>query len=124
MTGRRPHILFLLADQLRADCVGYAGHPLLRTANIDRLAAEGIRFDRCYTTSPLCVPARMSMTTGLYPHNSHIWQNGASTPLDADTYANSYTYTDSNTRCHLQRRLRERRLHHRRLDDIRQHCHC
>ena len=83
---QRPHILVFLADQQRADCVGYAGHPMLRTPNMDRLAAEGIRFDRCYTTSPLCVPARLAMTMGLYPHNSNFWQNGVTTPLDGDTY--------------------------------------
>ena len=82
----RPHILFLLTDQQRADCLGCAGHPMLRTPNMDRLAAEGVRFTRCYTTSPLCVPARISLVMGLYPHNSNLWQNDATCPLDADTY--------------------------------------
>ena len=64
---RPPHILFILTDQLRADCLGCAGHPLLETSNIDRLAAEGVRFANCFTTSPLCVPLRLSLTMGLYP---------------------------------------------------------
>jgi len=59
---------------------------MLRTPNMDRLAAEGVRFTRCYTTSPLCVPARISIAMGLYPHNSNLWQNDATVPLDADTY--------------------------------------
>ena len=50
-TTERPHILFMLSDQQRADCMGCAGHPLLRTPNMDRLAAEGVRFSRCYTMS-------------------------------------------------------------------------
>ena len=83
---RKPHILFIFPDQLRADCLSCAGHPLLRTPNIDRLAGEGVRFDNCFTTSPLCVPARFSVTTGLYPHNSNLWQNDATCPTDADTY--------------------------------------
>ncbi len=82
----RPHILFILTDQQRADCLGVAGHPVLRTPNMDRLAAEGVRFTRCYTTSPLSVPARQSLLRGLYPHNSNAWQNDVETPLDADTY--------------------------------------
>ena len=78
---RPPHILFILTDQLRADCLGCAGHPLLETPSIDRLAAEGMRFANCFTTSPLCVPLRLSLTMGLYPHNSNIWQRDPKGPL-------------------------------------------
>ena len=81
-----PHILFILTDQLRADCLGCAGHPLVQTPHIDRLAAEGVRFTHAFTSSPICVPARMSIASGLYPHNSNMWQNDAGMPLDADTY--------------------------------------
>ena len=73
--ANKPHILLIMADQLRADCIGIAGHPLIKTPNIDSLANQGILFENAYTTSPLCVPARTSMTTGLYPHNSNLWQN-------------------------------------------------
>ena len=83
---REPHILFILADQLRADCLGCAGHPVLKTPNIDRLAHEGVRFTNCFTTSPLCVPARASIANGLYPHNSNLWTNDVSLPLESDTY--------------------------------------
>ena len=86
MSADRPHILFILTDQQRADCLGCAGHPMLSTPNMDRLAAEGVRFRNCFTTSPLCVPARISLAMGLYPHNSNLWQNDATLPLDADTY--------------------------------------
>ena len=86
MGTSRPHILFFLTDQLRADCLGCAGHPLVQTPNIDRVAAEGVRFTHAFTTSPICVPARMSIANGLYPHNSNMWQNDAGMPLDADTY--------------------------------------
>lgn len=82
----RPHILFLFTDQQRADCMGCAGHPMLKTPNMDRLAEQGVRFSRCYTSSPICVPARISLAMGLYPHNSNLWQNDATVPLEADTY--------------------------------------
>ena len=81
-----PHILLILTDQQRADCLGCAGHPLLQTPHMDALAATGVRFANCFTTSPLCVPMRLSLTTGLYPHNSNAWQGDATCPLDADTY--------------------------------------
>ena len=82
----KPHILLIMADQLRSDCIGITGHPLVKTPNIDYLANQGILFENAYTTSPLCVPARISMTTGLYPHNSNLWQNDSTLPLDSDTY--------------------------------------
>lgn len=53
---------------------------------MDRLAAEGIRFTNTFTTSPICVPARMSLVTGLYPHNNNCWQGMTELPPDADTY--------------------------------------
>ena len=54
---------------------------MLRTPHVDSLAREGVG-------SPLCVPARLSLVTGLYPHNSNLWQNDATCPLDADTFMN------------------------------------
>ena len=86
MMGDRPHILFICTDQQRADCLGAAGHPLIATPNMDRLAREGARFSHCCTTSPLCVPARISMTTGLYPHNNNLWLGDNAVASDADTY--------------------------------------
>ena len=64
-----------MTDQQRADCLGCAGHPQLSTPNIDRLAAEGTRFAQATTVSPLCMPARASFATGLYPHHHGIWSN-------------------------------------------------
>jgi len=83
---QQPHILFFLTDQQRADCLSCAGHPVVRTPHIDRMASKGVRFTNAFTTSPLCVPARLSLACGLYPHNSNLWQNDATLPLDADTY--------------------------------------
>ncbi|MFB2011164.1 sulfatase [Flintibacter sp. P01028] len=74
MEKKRPNILFIMTDQFRADamsCTGGCAH----TPALDRLAAEGIRFTQCHTVSPLCVPARVSMMTGLYPHTTGVWKN-------------------------------------------------
>lgn len=57
-------------DQLRWDYLSCYGHPHLETPNIDRLAKQGVRFDRCYVQSPICGPSRMSSYTGRYV-NSH-----------------------------------------------------
>jgi len=83
---RRPHVLILMPDQLRADCLSSAGHPVVRTPNIDRIAAEGVRFANAYTTSPVCMPARSSVLSGLFCHNHGQWWNYGHLPPDADTY--------------------------------------
>lgn len=71
----RPNILILMTDQQRADCLSCAGHPQLATPNMDRLAAEGVRFPRAVTNSPLCMPARASFISGLCVHNHNLWAN-------------------------------------------------
>lgn len=70
----RPNILFIFADQLRADALGCTG-AWVETPNIDAIAAEGTLFSSCYTNSPVCVPARLSLATGRYPHNTNVWKN-------------------------------------------------
>jgi arylsulfatase A-like enzyme len=71
MSGR--NILWIMCDQLRFDYLGCAGHPTLRTPNIDALAARGVRFTRAYVQSPVCGPSRMRFYTGRYmrSHGSH-----------------------------------------------------
>jgi arylsulfatase A-like enzyme len=70
-----PNILLIITDQQRADTLGFMGRTPCRTPNIDRLAAEGISFDRAVTTSPLCTPARASIFTGQYPHQVGMMSN-------------------------------------------------
>ena len=65
MTARR-NILFIMCDQLRWDYLSCAGHKTLKTPNIDRLAARGVRFSNAYVQSPICGPSRMSTYTGRY----------------------------------------------------------
>jgi len=71
---RKPNILFIMCDQLRADALGCTGN-WVRTPNIDRIAREGVRFSNCVTNSPVCLPARISLATGRYPHNTGVWDN-------------------------------------------------
>ena len=65
----QPHILFLMADQFRGDCLGCAGHPVIQTPNLDRLAGEGAWFPHAYSSTPTCTPARAALLTGLSPWN-------------------------------------------------------
>jgi len=78
----KPNLLFIMADQLRADYLGCTGHPTLRTPVIDALAAEGVTFDRAYCQGPVCGPSRMSFYTGRYVINHGATYNGV--PLGVD----------------------------------------
>ncbi|GAA4914661.1 arylsulfatase [Stackebrandtia albiflava] len=62
-----PNIVLITADQWRGDHLSAAGHPVARTPFLDDLARRGTRFDRAYTPSPSCIPARASLHTGLAP---------------------------------------------------------
>src|SRR6187551_4138371 len=70
--GPRPHIIFVLADDLGYGDVGCYGGKLVATPNIDRLAREGTRFTQYYSASPVCSPSRTGILTGLYPARSRI----------------------------------------------------
>lgn len=71
----RPNVLFIMADDLAASLGSY-GHPLVKTPNLDKLAARGVRFQNAACQFPLCGPSRNSMLTGLYPNSSGILANG------------------------------------------------
>jgi choline-sulfatase len=73
--ANKSNILFLFPDQQRGDTIGCVGHPVVRTPNLDNMAAEGVNFTRCYTNSPLCVPARASLQTGQYVCEHGAWNN-------------------------------------------------
>lgn len=64
----QPNILLILPDQMRASAMGCDGNTEVKTPNIDRMAAEGIRFKRTYANVPVCCPARSILMTGTYPH--------------------------------------------------------
>ena len=60
------NILFIMYDQLRADYLGCAGHPTLKTPHIDAFAKRGVMFSRAYCQAPVCGPSRVSFYTGRY----------------------------------------------------------
>jgi arylsulfatase A-like enzyme len=72
---RRPNILFILLDDLRSDALGYAGHPYVKTPNIDRIAHEGVNFKNAFCTTSLCSPSRASLLSGVYAHKHGVTNN-------------------------------------------------
>jgi choline-sulfatase len=86
----RPNILFICSDQHQTAASGCYGHTEVQTPNIDRIAETGIRFNRAYCQSPVCVPARGSIITGQYPHThgARILQDPL--PVDARTIAHHF----------------------------------
>ncbi len=77
---KKPNILLIVADQMRGDCLGVAGHRVVKTPNIDALASGGVYFSRHYAQALPCSPSRACLYTGLYTMNNRVVQNGA--PLD------------------------------------------
>ncbi len=69
------NLIFFQSDNHTRALLGCHGHPLARTPNLDRLAARGVRFDRAYSASPICCPARAAIATGRYPHQTGCWDN-------------------------------------------------
>lgn len=69
------NVLFIISDQHQQKATGCYGHPFVRTPNIDRMAAAGTRFITAYTNSAICVPARATIATGRYVHETRCWDN-------------------------------------------------
>ncbi len=78
----RPNILWICTDQQRWDTLGCYGNPHVHTPHLDRLAADGVLFEQCYSQSPVCTPSRVSFLTGRYPRTARCRQNGQSIPAD------------------------------------------
>ena len=70
------NLLFILSDEHNPRVLGCAGHAMIKTPNLDRLAASGVRFADAYCNSPICVPSRASLATGRYVHQIRFWDNG------------------------------------------------
>ncbi len=65
----RPNILIILSDQHNAKVLGHKNHPDVKTPHLDRMAAEGVRFDNAIAQNPICTPSRLSFLSGQYCHN-------------------------------------------------------
>ena len=74
--NRRPNILWICTDQQRYDTIGALGNTKVSTPNLDRLAREGLAFERAYCQSPICTPSRASFLTGMYPSSIRVNRNG------------------------------------------------
>ncbi len=70
------NVILFLTDQQRKDSLGAYGNPIIKTPNLDRIANEGVRFERAYVQNPFCCPSRASILTGLYPRTHGVWHNG------------------------------------------------
>ena len=81
------NILLLQCDQLAASALSAYGNTTVLSPNIDRLAAEGVVFERAYCPSPLCVPSRAAMMTGLLPSRNGAYDNEGEFPTGLPTIA-------------------------------------
>jgi arylsulfatase A-like enzyme len=73
---RRPHVVFICAENLGTGRTGFEGHPLVKTPHLDALADKSVFFSRCYTPVPQSLPARASILTGQYPPRHHVINDG------------------------------------------------
>ncbi len=72
---QKTNLLILMDDEHSTKALGCYGHPFVQTPNLDRLAENGTLFERAYTNSPICVPARATIATGRQVHETRCWDN-------------------------------------------------
>lgn len=83
----RPNILIIMTDQHSRRVAGCYGNGLVRTPNLDRLAAEGMVLENAYCPAPLCVPSRMSFMTSRTPSRNRVWKNNHILSSNTPTWA-------------------------------------
>lgn len=84
--ARHPNILFILLDDIRWNATGYAGHPYLKTPNIDAIAREGVNFRNAFCTTSLCSPSRASILSGDYAHRHGVTNNFTEYPASIRSF--------------------------------------
>ena len=82
MSAARPHVLLLVTDQQRGDCLGIEDHPVLQTPAMDEIGATGTHFRRAYAECPQCIPARRTLMSGQDPATHGMLQNESDTGWD------------------------------------------
>ena len=104
--AQQTNFLLIITDQHRADHLSCYGNKIVRTPNIDGLAAAGTRFDRFYVATPICMPNRATLMTGRMPSLHGARQNGIPLSLTATTFVDILRATGYHTaligKCHLQ----------------------
>ena len=86
----QPNVLFIVTDQHRADHVGFGGNEVVRTPNLDALAARGTVFDNAWVTNPICMPNRSTIMTGRYPTSHGVIMNDRSLDWGANTFVRRF----------------------------------
>ena len=94
---QQPNVLLVIVDQLTAALTGAYGHPVVRTPNLDRLVAQGIRFDAAYSNCPVCAPARGALLSGRYVSNCKTYDNATPWPEDMVTIPHYLTLASYDT---------------------------
>lgn len=94
---KQPNILFLMSDQHTASLMGCAGASFVRTPNMDRLAANGVRFVNAYCAHPHCVPSRAAIMTGLQTYKMPCYDNGSTFRSDLPTWAHMLRHAGYHT---------------------------
>lgn len=84
------NIVLILSDQHNRRFMGCAGHPVVRTPALDRLASQGTRFTSAYCPNPLCVPSRMGFLAGRHPGDVDVWDNGSVLDSSVPTFAGAF----------------------------------
>ncbi|MFB3827146.1 MAG: sulfatase [Bryobacteraceae bacterium] len=84
--ARRPNVVVILTDDQRWDAMSCAGHPFLKTPNMDRIAGEGVRFSNAFVTTSLCSPSRASYLSGVYAHTHQVINNFTEFPAALASY--------------------------------------
>jgi arylsulfatase A-like enzyme len=106
MTSKKPNFLFIMTDQQRADHLSCYGNKILKTPNIDRIAENGITFDKFFVANSTCMPNRASLITGRMPSVNGVLTNGQSLPIHSNTFVHLLRQAGYKTalfgKCHLQ----------------------
>lgn len=87
--NKRPNILLIMSDQHNPHILGCAGDPVIRTPNLDRLAANGKRFTSTYCAAPVCVPSRMAFMASRQCSEIAVWSNGHMLDSRIPTFADA-----------------------------------
>lgn len=83
----KPNIVIFCTDHQRADFLSCAGHPMIKTPNLDKLAERGVRYENLYVQSTVCMPSRASILTGTYTCRHGVNDNGYDLPTSKRTIA-------------------------------------